>query len=374
MGTDTNLDPPASAKAARVAMLLGPHTIGAMGRVVRHLTIGLLDEPVNLTVVAPEGEDLASLPSPPIDIITYAPPWLGLRLGHLAEELAEQLSGRGVELLHAADESAHELTEKISTHTGWPYLVTAMSLARPNGLTALGPHCRGVLAASDGIAADLRVRGVVDPDRLHVVRPGVHQARQVNCFRRPECSAAILAVGRLDDYAPFAAVLETFAALRQSDADSVFFLMGNGRAERRLRSRAEAMGLMHSLTFVDPPPPNAQTDILKAADLFVYPRSGGQLEIQLLEAMGVGIPAVVGSPCAGDFIIDAETALRYEATNSADLTAKLRLLLSDRAGAARLAQGALRWLHERHSPSRMVREVAEVYRRHALSARTLQIR
>lgn len=358
---------------ARLALVVGRGTMRHIGRVVQHLTVGLLDEPMRVTVIAPQGEDISDLPSPPVDILTYPTPRLGMFRRRTVENLADQLAEYDIELLHGLDAWAHDVTRDLSDLMDLPYMVSVIGINHGRLLTPLGGHCRAVLAASIPIRADLLARHVALADKTHLLRPGVHQLRRVSCFADPQRSAAIIAGGNLDIYEPFAAVLEAFAAIRDSGTDCVFFMMGNGKAERQLRLRAEQLNLMHQLTFVDHLPQNQLAGIFKAADIFVYPHSSGTLEMELLEAMAAGIPVMVGGPCVGDFIIDTETALTYNGRDAVGLTAKLKMLLENHGMAVRLAETAMAYLRQHHSPAQMVAAMAETYRQQVLSGRTLKI-
>jgi phosphatidylinositol alpha-1,6-mannosyltransferase len=153
----------------------------------------------------------------------------------------------------------------------------------------------------------------------------------------------------------------------------VLFLLGEGPAEHRLRQLAAQLGLMHQVTFVDRLGQTQLPGIFSAADLFIYPRSDRQFELELLEAMAAGVPVLVGDCCVGDFTHEGLTSISYRPNDAADLLSKLRTLLDEPASAAALAEGARRYLREHHSPARMVAATAELYRKFALSERTLKL-
>jgi D-inositol-3-phosphate glycosyltransferase len=213
----------------------------------------------------------------------------------------------------------------------------------------------------------------LEPAEVRVLRPGVHAAKEV-ARRQPGQALSIVCAGELNCYEPFAAVLEAFAALRQRREDCLFFFIGAGRAERSLRRRSEQLGLVEGLTFVAPLPPSQMAGIFKAADVLVYPHSAGMLEMEVLQAMAAGTCVLTGGPCVGDFVIDSETVLGYDAYSTEDLDTKLDVLLSDPDAAASLARSALEYLRAHHSPASMVAEAVEIYRRQALNGRTLKLR
>ncbi len=81
-----------------------------------------------------------------------------------------------------------------------------------------------------------------------------------------------------------------------------------------------------------------------------------------LLGMAGGIPvfAPVSSSC--DFLIDGKTALLFKQGDASELTVKLRALLDDKRAGRELAQSALNYLGEHHSPAGMVSAVTRIYR------------
>lgn len=357
----------------RLALLVGPETMRHIGRIVRHLTIGLLDELFSVTVVADAAADVSPLPSPPIEVLRSTRTRLPFRRRQAVEMLSGQLAEQGAELLHALDASALPLTQSLAKALDVPCLVSITGLNEWRRLASPDAHLRAVLPASVPLRARLLSRLSLPPEIVQVVRPGVHQVRQPGCLARAGRSPAVIVAGDLDTYEPFAAALRAFASLRKAEYECLGFIIGNGRAEHRLRAQAEALHLMHQLTFVDRPAPGQMAGIFGSADIFVFPQSSGALEVEVLEAMAAGVPVLVGGPCVGDFVIDGETALSYAAADPADLMTKLRHLLDHQDSALQLTAGALAYLRENHSPARMVAALADLYRAHALAGRTLQI-
>lgn len=356
-----------------MALVAGPDTLRRAGRVVQHLSVGLIDEPLGLTLVAAESADVSGLPCPPVEVLRYPVPRPWRFKTRLVEPLAEELLEEGVEVLHALDVSAHSLARSIAAAADLPYLLTVWGLAEMRHLAAVAPECRAVLAVSTPVQSALVEKHIVAADLVHIIRPGVHQGPRRTEAGQIGRSRAILAVGRFDASGPFETVIRAFSEIRQRGYDCVLFLLGEGPAEHRLRQLATQLGLMHQVTFVDRLGQSQLPGIFSAADLFVYPRSDRQLELELLEAMAAGVPVLAGDCCVGDFVHEGQTSVSYRPTDPADLFAKLQALLDDPAAAAALAERARKYLRENHSPARMVAATAELYRRFALSERTLKL-
>lgn len=357
----------------RLALITAPGTMAHIGRTVRHMAIGLLDEPMSLTVVAPESQDVGDLPSPPMEVLTYPVPRFGRHGRRAIETVAAGLVRRNVELLHCLDGRGHGLTRRLSDLGGWPYFVSVQALRECHRLRPLGEHCCGVVAASLALREALLSERVAGADRVHLVRPGVRVATATNSFAERSGCTAIVAAGRLDDFDAFSRVLDSFAAIRAADYDCILFILGNGSAEMRLRRRVKDLKLTHDVTFVEQMDQQDLPGIFRAADVMVYPAASGSLEIEILEAMAAGVAILVGVPVVGDFVIDPETAISYDGSRADDLTARLRVLLDDPDVAIQLASRAQQHVRTHHSPASMVAALADLYRRIALRGRTLRV-
>jgi glycosyltransferase involved in cell wall biosynthesis len=143
----------------------------------------------------------------------------------------------------------------------------------------------------------------------------------------------------------------------------VFFLIGGGKAEPRIREAADKMNLRSRLTFVDRQVASQLQGILKSADIYISPRNTPHVDLTSLLAMAAGDPVLAARSQADDFFIDGRTALTFNAGNAAELTVKLASILEDRQAGAALADSALEYLREHHSAAQMVSAVAGIYRR-----------
>ena len=346
-------------KAVSLALVAGRQTLDDLGPVLRHLVVGLLDVPMPVSLICPAGANLQKLPVPPLQVMEYGPTRMPLLRRRTAEALIRQLDSAGVALLHALDGSALGLTRQLAAEADLAYVAGAFSLRHE--VRAADHRCRALLAASAPIQRMLVESHAAPAEMIHRLRPGVHQARSATCFINPNRATAIVASGRLDRLEPFSAVMEAFDQLRQAQQKCVFFLIGSGRAEARLRHLAERLELMADLTFVDRQEPAQLAGILRAADIFISPVQTQRLDVELLTAMAAGVPVLTAEAPAADFVIQDQTALVFRAGDSAELTVKLFSLLEDRAAARSLAEAALAHLRQHHSPARMAAQLVQLY-------------
>jgi len=350
----------APVKPLHVGLVAGAHTLEDLGPVVGHLAVGLLDEPMYVSLVHPAGADVSRVPSPPVQMFPYPRSLLPFRTPRAAQAVPEALRPVNLALLHALDVGALDVTRHLAADRDLEYLAGVMS---KDGTPTVGDErCRGLLAASEPIRqALLRVRGA-PPDGIALLRPPVHRAGKATCFIDPNHVPAIVAAGQLSRFEPYAAVLEAFARLRADQRDCAFFLLGSGPSERPLRRLAERLGLMGELTFVDRQSPEQIKGILRAADVFVWPGPSQRVEIELLSAMAAGVPVLAAGAEVSDFIIPDETALAFQTGDADGLAGKLAALLDDRAAARSLAERALALLRRNHSPAAAASRLVHIYR------------
>lgn len=205
-------------------------------------------------------------------------------------------------------------------------------------------------------------RKVAPPERIKLLRPGVHRVRHANCFNDPQHSISIVTSGRLDDFDAYAAVLRAFAAVLAQGYDCAFFVIGQGRAEHSLRALAQRLELSEQLTFADSRPAGELPGILKAADVYVSAAGREGLDMEALLAMAAGVPVLTARQPASDFLIADETVVTFDSGDADDLAGKLISVLEDRPFARDQAERALAHLGEHHSPTLMIAKLAEAYR------------
>jgi hypothetical protein len=361
---DAPIAPADLPRPIRVAWVAGTRTLEEYGRILQPLAIGLLDELVDLTAICPLSADVERLPSPPVRILRHGRLqwWAFWESASALRELAERTAEGKVQLLHALDAAAAPLAERLSRIVGVPYVVSSYDLVDAGTLRRLKSPPVGVLAASESILRELRRRRVLADERLHLLRPGVYQVRRASCFTQPQYSITLVAGGRLGDMAAGGAVVRAFAQIASRKYDCAYFILGAGRAEPATRSLCEKLGLRGDLAFADWQEHWQIEEIFKAADLYVAISEQKDLDVRCLLAMAAGVPVLAAGEGASDFLIEGRTAVLFRRGDSLDLADKLVRFLEDRASARALADGALEYLRQNHTPAGMVARQAKIYR------------
>lgn len=110
----------------------------------------------------------------------------------------------------------------------------------------------------------------------------------------------VAAVGRFDPVKNFGRLLRAVAACRDRIPRLRLLLVGAGSLERELRAEAERLRLGDRIVFVVDRP---AIPLLALADLFVQPSETEGVSNALLEALALGVPALVSVPPGGHPVI-----------------------------------------------------------------------
>jgi glycosyltransferase involved in cell wall biosynthesis len=189
------------------------------------------------------------------------------------------------------------------------------------------------------------VCGTVEPDpRLAALRRRGPVVGAVTVLRRQK---------RLD------LLLDCAPRVLQAVPDARFAIVGGGREEERLRSRASRLGL--DVSFVPFEWPSSRA--LGALDVYVLPSGWEALPLCLLEAQACGVPQVVTDVGGNGEAVTPDTGVVVAPGDPAALAEALVGLLRNPARRASMAAASRARHAERFSVERMVAETAAVYDR-----------
>ena len=213
---------------------------------------------------------------------------------------------------------------------------------------AVVANSRFTLGALEGLG--------VDPERIHLVFPGVDLARfhpglaasdlraQVDCAGGRKL---VLSVGRLSRRKGFDRVIEALPGLQRAGIDVAHAIIGIGEEEPHLRALANRLGVADRVFFLGQVAADDLPRWYNAADVFAMPNRDvdGDTEgfgMVYIEAAACGRTSLAGlAGGTGDAVLDGETGLRVEGASSDAVEAALRRLLADDSLRDRLATRAL---------------------------------
>lgn len=120
----------------------------------------------------------------------------------------------------------------------------------------------------------------------------------------PPLAPVIVFVGRLAPEKELASLFQALAAVSQSRPDAHLALVGDGPLRAELQQMAAGLGLSDRIHFCGAVPPESVCGWLQCADIFTLVSSREGLPCSLLEAMAVGLPAVVSSIPANQQLVE----------------------------------------------------------------------
>lgn len=156
----------------------------------------------------------------------------------------------------------------------------------------------------------------------------------------------ILTVSRLIPRKGQDVVLQAMPEVLRQVPEAVYFIVGSGPEEQRLRNLVQRLGLAGHVRFAGSIPNREACDYYHACDVFAMPNRrmpNGDVEgfgLVFLEANACGKP-VIGGRSGGtpDAIVHGESGYLVDPTSPAEVASRVVELLTDPAQAAKLGEG-----------------------------------
>ncbi len=205
--------------------------------------------------------------------------------------------------------------------------------------------CRFTIGNSPSVIDHLATVARIPRDRLRLVCGGIDAKRVQQATPIDKAKLGLLPkeklilwVGRLDPVKGLLPLLDAYARLDGS-ISSKLVLIGDGTYRETLAERIKALGLKERAILAGPR--NDVPNLLKAADVFVFPSMTEGLPNALLEAMAAGCAIVTTDvPGCRDLIEHERTGLKVAYGDIAALHVSLDRLLKNERSATAFATAA----------------------------------
>jgi glycosyltransferase involved in cell wall biosynthesis len=219
------------------------------------------------------------------------------------------------------------------------------------------------VAISSAVASELERYGIerarihripngVDPQVFRPAREGEREEMR-RAHGLPESARIAMYTGRLVRYKGLPSLLRVWERIAASHPAAHLVLVGGGsedihNCEAELHSFVNERGLKARITFTGPI--ESVADVLRAADLFVFPTEEEAFGLSALEAMASGL-AVVSTRTGGlaDFVCEENGAVVVEAADDQSLHDGIVRVLDDADFAAELGTRGRRVAVEHYS-------------------------
>jgi glycosyltransferase involved in cell wall biosynthesis len=175
-----------------------------------------------------------------------------------------------------------------------------------------------------------------------------------------ESDPVLVVAARLEPQKGHSVLLRAMAALKAEFPALRLVFLGDGSLREQLQNEARELGLAHSVFMPGHSPDVRQW--MSLADICVLPSFAEGLPLFAIECLAMQRPmvatAVDGTP---EIVVDGETGLTVPPGGVAALAVAIASLLRDPAHAARLAANGARWVRERFTLERQLRETEDLY-------------
>jgi len=218
------------------------------------------------------------------------------------------------------------------------------------------------VVANSGAARSILESEGVASGSIAVIPNGVDAAafpeRSPEAATRP--ARVVITVANLRPEKNHETLIEAAALLVPDFPELQFQIVGDGPRRSALEALVRTRHLERSVRFLGHREDVAQ--LLNEADVFVLPSRSEAFPNGAIEAMAAGLPVVASAVGGLLNLIDSDrTGVLVEPGSSAQLSAALRHLLSDRSKAARLGKAARDRVTSHYSFERMVEAFEDLY-------------
>ncbi len=351
--------------AAPVSVLLvvDDDTRDRLQLIVRHLCVGIMDEPVRMRVLAWTKHRYEDDRIGPVQVI-YPPEKRWYVRGPSVEEVVDQIEAPRPEVVHCL--SARSALLMLPHAEMWKahllvHLTDEVDLEDFGRLMAR-PRVSGVLTTG-ALERLYRTRypGAIVP--VSTVPLGLPAQSDPSCLSRPERVPAFVVTTLLTRDCGLDHLLRAWHDVVRSGQETQLFILGQGPAERYFRRMMERLDVRSHVTFAGGMGSwSSLHEAMRGADFYVLPAPHARFTMMTLSAMASGLTVIAPTGLTEDYVIDGETACLFTPGRSDDLSDKIMTLLNDHRWARRLAHGGQDYIRSHHQASAMVHALAALYR------------
>ncbi|MCC7291103.1 MAG: glycosyltransferase family 4 protein [Phycisphaerales bacterium] len=341
-----------------VALCVDAAALARLRATLRHLCVGLVDHPVRLRLLSSTPQ-IEALSLGPVQAMLHPRirwPVAGRRIARIVELLSEEPP----DVVHAVSADSYDLAAGLAEALNAELALDVSSWDDCRRVAALRgraePH---VIAFSAPLADALRTRAYVPEDRIDLVRPGIMSEPDAVEFAPEGRVPTLLTVMPFQRVNRLELLIRALAMLRDRGVAFAAFLMGEGPREESLRALVRAKNLHACVTFANIT--IGAGELMQGADVLVMPAPIEHVSIRILQAMAAGMAVVSVPSPVNDSLRDGETCFISQEDSATALAAVLERVLSDRAGARRIAEGGLRHVRQHHTVSGMAERTAATY-------------
>jgi glycosyltransferase involved in cell wall biosynthesis len=346
--------------AVRPVFLVDKPVFAFYASYIRRILVGLTGSANASALVSHPATDLQAILCPAVESFVHPALQLPIFWNQNRKLLLSQLYRFKPTVLHTFYPGQIRLAHWLSDQLDVPYVVSCHQ--RPSRRICFEKsmsHAAALIAPSEPIAAGLTAKCPKLKSRTERIHIASFVADECCCFSREPGVTSLIAVHPFDSFELFESFLNAVRHLVLEGHEIMVALMGEGKAEKAIRTHIRKLGLTSIVTVI--PPIRPIRKILSGADIYVHLSDNRRFDAQLLEAMAVGL-AVVGSPeQTSGLLYEDRTAMCWDPTDQMNIYDRLKKVLSARERTRQLALNGQAHLRKYNSVSGMVDRLMQTY-------------
>lgn len=349
-------------KPTDVLLVIDDDTFDRMNVIVRHLCVGMMDEPIRMRVLAWNRHPVGDNRIGPIEV--FYPPRRGwIHRDPQTEVITEVLGDSGPDVIHCL--SAASARRMVSHADAWgaPLVVHLTDVHDLQAFASLSRRAKVTAVLTTGALERLFRTRYPHASAANLVPLGLPASSNPACLSRPERVPAFVVTRSLTRSCGLDLLLKAWKDVVHLGQETQLFILGQGPAERHFRRLMEKYELRSHVTFAGQMGSWTNlSEAMRGADFYVVPGPPERFTMGILYAMAWGLTVIAPTGLTEDYVIDGQTARLFNPRGADDLRDIILALLNDHQRARRLAHGGQDYVRTHHQASAMVREMAALYR------------
>lgn len=229
-----------------------------------------------------------------------------------------------------------------------------------------------VLVNAEAVKDVLTKREKVPPSKIVVIYTGIdlgHFKRKSHGVHegleemiKKDDGPIIISVARLHAVKGHIYLLKAMLRILKEKPGAKLVLVGNGPMEKRLKARAQDLGIENSVVFLGVEPNINIPQVLMRSDIFALPSIEEGFPCSILEAMGMEVPSVVTNVGGvREIVKDGETGFIAQTCDPDDLSKVILKVANDPDHARKVARTARQRLEGSFDINVMVKKIGRLY-------------
>lgn len=361
--------------AIQVCLVADEDVVERFPGFIRYLQIGLIDEPIEFLLVAPDVPRTDGLTAGSTKLVRYRRlPRLfrGFAMRSVMNDVKKALAAanrKGTLLIHSLSLSSAPLAVQIAQGTSADLIINVASRAAVHD-----PQLMQYLSQASELVTPARAveeaihRSALSEKAAQTVPFGVAAGAEPAAFRKGERATAVLAAGPLEPETGLDALIRAIAIVNREFKDLAAFIVGKGAYEPELRKLSNSLGLASNVIFTGRL--EHLRSAMASADIFCIPRTLPYFREEPIHAMALGLLLIMADDAIHDGVSNDRNAILVPDGDDGAIAAAIIDAVRNQENARKIAAAGQEHVRKNHSISGMVTRYQQIYEKVAAPRRT----